>query len=326
MVLVTATAGSMALLSTAAEADPTENVGDVKAKVDQLHQEAEQATETYNQTNAQLADLQHKVDQLQARISQEQGILTQSQSSLGTLAAAQYKTGGVDSTLQLMLSTSPDSYLTQATTLADISSRQGEALKNAQEVQRQLTQDKATAATELAQLQKTRDLLSQQKSDIVSEEKQAQDLLNRLTAPQRAQYNGMVAAQSGGISPSQVSNLPIPTDARAAIAVAFVKAQVGKPYLWATAGPHTYDCSGLTMAAWGKAGVNMEHGSRSQYASFPKVSRAQLQPGDLVFYYSDMHHVGMYVGDGMIVHAANPSIPISYAPIDSMPVMGYVRP
>jgi cell wall-associated NlpC family hydrolase len=80
------------------------------------------------------------------------------------------------------------------------------------------------------------------------------------------------------------------------------------------------------MAAWGKAGVKMEHGSRAQYADFPKVSRSQLQPGDLVLYYGDMHHVGIYVGNDTIIHAANPSSPIEYAPIDEMPAVGYVRP
>ena len=90
--------------------------------------------------------------------------------------------------------------------------------------------------------------------------------------------------------------------------MAFAKAQVGKPYIWAAAGPNAYDCSGLTMAAWGKAGVVMAHGSRDQYADFPKVSSSQLQPGDLVLFYSDMHHVGIYVGNGMVIHAGNPRL------------------
>ena len=324
VVLATATVGSIALLPSIAEADPTQNVKDVKAKVDELHKEAEQAAEAYNASNAQLTALQHKVDQIQGRITQEQQLLSQAQSALGNLAAAQYKSGGVDSTLQLMLSTSPDAYLQQATTLANISTRQAGALVNAEEIQRQLTQDKSTAATELAQLQKTRDLAAQQKADVLGKEKAAQALLNRLTPPQRAQYNGM--AHAGGVTSSDIANLPVPTDKRAAIAVAFAEAQVGKPYLWAAAGPNAFDCSGLTMVAWGKAGVSMEHGSRSQYASFPKVSRSQLQPGDLVFYYSDLHHVGMYVGNNTIVHAANSSTPIQYAPMDEMPIMGYVRP
>ncbi|GAA2054903.1 C40 family peptidase [Catenulispora yoronensis] len=321
--LATAAAGSVALLPTA-NADPNENVNDVKAQVDKLHEQAEQASEAYNDASARLNDLQHKVDQLQARITAEQNSLNGARSSLGGLAAAQYEGGGVDTTLQLMLMQSPDSYLQQATMLSRITDDKMATMRNAAELQRQLNQDKTTASDGLAELAKTRNLMAQQKADIDAKEKAAKDLLGRLTAAQRLQYNRMVATTS--VPAATVKNLPVPTDARAAIAVAFAKAQLGKPYVWGASGPNAYDCSGLTMAAWAKAGVKMEHGSRAQYADFPKVSRSQLQPGDLVLYYSDMHHVGIYVGNNTIIHAANPSSPIEYASVDLMPIAGYVRP
>ncbi|GAA1997997.1 C40 family peptidase [Catenulispora subtropica] len=322
--LATAAAGSVALLPTAAQADPNESVTDVKAQVDKLHDEAEKATEAYNDASTRLNDLQHKVDQLQARITAEQNSLTGARSSLGGLAAAQYENGGVDTTLQLMLMQSPDNYLQQATTLSRITDDKMATMRNAAEIQRQLNQDKVSASDELAQLAKTRALMAQQKADIESKEQAAKDLLNRLTAAQRLQYNRMVATNN--VPASTIKNLPVPSDPRAAIAVQFAKAQLGKPYVWGAAGPNAYDCSGLTMAAWGKAGVSMEHGSRAQYAAFPKVAKSALQPGDLVLYYNDMHHVGIYVGNGTIIHAANPSSPIEYAPIDLMPAVGFVRP
>jgi cell wall-associated NlpC family hydrolase len=321
--LATAAAGSVALLPTA-NADPNENVNDVKAQVDKLHEQAETATEAYNDASARLSDLQHKVDQLQARITAEQNSLNGARSSLGGMAAAQYVNGGVDTTLQLMLQQSPDQYLQQATTLAQITDDKMATMRNAAELQRQLNQDKAAASDGLAELAKTRTLMAQQKADIEAKEQAAKNLLNRLTAAQRQQYNRMVATNN--VPASTVANLPVPTDARAAIAVNFAKAQLGKPYVWGAAGPNAYDCSGLTMAAWGKAGVKMEHGSRAQYADFPKVSRSELQPGDLVFFYSDIHHVGIYVGNNTIIHAANPSSPIEYAPMDEMPIVGFVRP
>ena len=321
--LATAAAGSVALLPTA-NADPNENVNDVKAQVDKLHEQAETATEAYNDASARLSDLQHKVDQLQARITAEQNSLNGARSSLGGMAAAQYVNGGVDTTLQLMLQQSPDQYLQQATTLAQITDDKMATMRNAAELQRQLNQDKAAASDGLAELAKTRALMAQQKADIEAKEQAAKNLLSRLTAAQRQQYNRIVA--SNNVPPSTVKDLPQPTDARAAIAVAFAKAQLGKPYVWGAAGPNAYDCSGLTMAAWGKAGVKMEHGSRAQYADFPKVSRSELQPGDLVFFYSDIHHVGIYVGNNTIIHAANPSSPIEYAPMDEMPIVGFVRP
>lgn len=323
--LATAAAGSVALLPTA-EADPNANINDVKAQVDKLHQEAEQASEAYNEANTSLSDLQHKVDQLQSRITAEQGSLDSARGALGGLAAAQYESGGIDSALQLMLTQSPDQYLQQATSLAQVTDSKKATMSSAAEIQRQLNQDKASASDELAMLAKTRTVMGQQKADIDAKEKQAKDLLNQLTATQRAQYNRMVSNSNSGVSKSTISNLPVPTDARAAIAVAFAKAQVGKPYIWAAAGPNAYDCSGLTMAAWGKAGVAMAHGSRDQYAAFPKVSKSQLQPGDLVLFYSDMHHIGIYVGNGMVIHAGNPTSGVQYIPMNEMPAVGFVRP
>ena len=90
---------------------------------------------------------------------------------------------------------------------------------------------------------------------------------------------------------------------KAAGAVAFARAQLGKPYVFATSGPNTFDCSGLTMAAWASVGVRMAHYSGSQAVAFPKVAYQDLQPGDLVLFYSDLHHVGIYIGGGMMIHA-----------------------
>jgi cell wall-associated NlpC family hydrolase len=326
--LTAATVGSIALVPNMAQADPNQTVKDVQAKVDTLNQQAETATEAYNQANNQLADLQHKVDQIQSKITLEQGTLDAAQSSLGTLAAAQYSTGGIDSTLQLMLANDPQTYLTQASMLSEVSGRQADSVKGAQEAQRQLQQDKATAADDLVKLQKTRDLMAAQKAEIEAKQKAAKDLLASLTPAQVVQYRQIVqGGGNGGVSKSQLNNLPVPADARAAIAVAFVKAQLGKPYVYGAAGPYAFDCSGLTMAAWGKAGVSMSHSSSDQAYEFPRVSRSQLQPGDLAIYYApSLHHVGMYIGNGLIIHAANPSSPIEISSVDSMPLAWFVRP
>ncbi len=96
---------------------------------------------------------------------------------------------------------------------------------------------------------------------------------------------------------------PPPASGRGAQAVAFARAQLGKPYVFAAAGPDAYDCSGLTMAAWRSAGVSMDHYSGSQATHFPKVGWNQLQPGDILVFYPDYHHVGLYIGGGQMIHA-----------------------
>jgi cell wall-associated NlpC family hydrolase len=109
------------------------------------------------------------------------------------------------------------------------------------------------------------------------------------------------------------TNPPAPSS-RAAAAVAFARAQLGKPYVFAAAGPDTFDCSGLTMAAWAAAGVRMPHYSGSQATMFPKVGWDQLQPGDIVVFYDDLHHVGLYIGGGQMIHAPQTGDVVRIAP------------
>jgi peptidoglycan DL-endopeptidase CwlO len=109
-------------------------------------------------------------------------------------------------------------------------------------------------------------------------------------------------------------------------AVAYAKAQVGKAYVYGAAGPDAFDCSGLTMAAWSQAGVSLPHSSSAQYSSGPQVSESELQPGDLVFYYSPISHVGMYIGNGQIVNALNPGSGVQISGLHDMPYAGAVRP
>jgi cell wall-associated NlpC family hydrolase len=94
-----------------------------------------------------------------------------------------------------------------------------------------------------------------------------------------------------------------PASHGAATAIAYARAQLGKPYAWGGAGPNSFDCSGLVMRAWGAAGVSLPHYARAQYTDTAHVPIADLQPGDLVFFGSDLHHVGIYIGGGQMIHA-----------------------
>jgi cell wall-associated NlpC family hydrolase len=118
----------------------------------------------------------------------------------------------------------------------------------------------------------------------------------------------------------------VPVSGRAAAAVNYALAQVGDSYVYGAAGPNAFDCSGLTMMAWAQAGVGLPHSSSAQQGSGTPVSSSSLQPGDLVFYYSPVSHVAIYIGGGRIVHAANPSTGVAVAGVFSMPYSGAVRP
>jgi cell wall-associated NlpC family hydrolase len=114
-------------------------------------------------------------------------------------------------------------------------------------------------------------------------------------------------------------------NARAAAAVAYAYGKLGSPYVWGATGPNAFDCSGLVQAAYRSAGISLPRTTYSQIDAGRRVSRSELLPGDLVFFYSGVSHVGIYVGHGQMIHAPNPSAPVRLAPIDEMPFAGATR-
>ncbi|MFC9032913.1 C40 family peptidase [Streptomyces arboris] len=106
----------------------------------------------------------------------------------------------------------------------------------------------------------------------------------------------------------------------------FARAQIGKPYVWGASGPASYDCSGLTQAAWREAGVTLPRTTWDQVKVGTRVATSDLQPGDLVFFYDDISHVGIYKGDGMMIHAPKPGANVREESIYYMPIYGSVRP
>jgi peptidoglycan DL-endopeptidase CwlO len=113
---------------------------------------------------------------------------------------------------------------------------------------------------------------------------------------------------------------------KGAKALAYAKAQLGEPYARSGAGPSSWDCSGLTMRAWGSVGVSLPHSSRQQFGRGRSVAKSDLQLGDLVFFYSDIHHVGLYAGNGQVIHAPRPGKSVEYIKMSYMPYAGARRP
>ena len=125
-----------------------------------------------------------------------------------------------------------------------------------------------------------------------------------------------------------VTRAPTPTapeSGRAAVALAFAKQQLGDRYVFGGSGPNTWDCSGLTMKAWQAAGVTLPHSAARQFPIGTKISKSDLRPGDLVFFYRGIQHVAIYAGDGMVIHAPHPGARVSYIKMAYMPYMGARR-
>ena len=195
---------------------------------------------------------------------------------------------------------------------------------------RLLSQVKGEIATLIRQEEQRRAAAEKARSDA----EMARIRLAATRAAARAAANTSTAAavasapRAGpGIDPANlaVPNAPAPSPGAAA-AVAYAKAQLGKPYRYAGVGPAAYDCSGLTMMAWAQSGVSMPHGSIAQGNMFPRVPDSALQPGDLVIYYPDHHHVGMYAGNGMTISATHTGDFVRLQPVFRSGYQFAVRP
>ncbi|MFB7124969.1 hypothetical protein DR950_11930 [Kitasatospora xanthocidica] len=344
-VLTTAmAAGGAVLASGTAHAEPTPNLATVKEQVDQLNEDAEQAIEKYNGFQAKQQKLQGEANQIQEKVVRGQEAMNELRTRLGAVAADQYRTNGIDPSVQLMLDSDPAAYLERASVQNQVSDSQASLLKQAQDEQRKLDQDRAEATATLAALDSVGTQLAEQKKDIQTKLSQAQEMLNKLSAEDRAKINAQQNAEKAKAEAQQAAaaaakdrasrsadrpdmNAPVPSaSGRAGAIIAFAQAQLGKPYGWGKNGPATFDCSGLTSQAYRAAGVTISRTSEEQWKDGPHVDRANLQPGDLVFFYDDLHHVGLYIGDGKMIHAPRTGKNIEVLPISVMPYKGAVRP
>ncbi|MFB7910557.1 NlpC/P60 family protein [Kitasatospora sp. NPDC056076] len=322
-VLTAAAATAVALSAqVAAHAAPQPNKSDVKAQIDQLQQEQEQAAEKYNGAKERSDQLRKQADQLQDQVARSQDQMSQLQVGLAQVAGEQYRTGGIDPSVQLMLSSDPSGYLDKASSVQQASTTQTEALKGLLDQQRRLDQEKAEAAAVLASLDSTTKDLNQAKADVNTKLKTAQDLLNSLSAADRAALRAQQQQDdraSRGADRVDLSNLP-PASGYAAVAVAKAMSKQGSPYVWGATGPSTFDCSGLMVWAYGQAGVSLPRTSQEQGHIGTAVTLATAQPGDLVIYGGDMHHVGMYIGNGMVVHAPHTGDVVKVMKADAMSI------
>jgi cell wall-associated NlpC family hydrolase len=327
-VLTTAAAAAVALSSQAANAAPgaKPSKDEVKAKVDALYEQAEQATEKYNGAKEKQDKLQKEISGLQDKVARGQDELNALRDGIGLMASAQYRTGSIDPSLQLFLSSDPDDYLDKASTLDQLSSQQVEALKKIQEKQRELAQERQEATDKLKDLAATRTELGKKKQEVQGKLAEAQKLLNSLTAAQRAALQADQARAGRAGERAALSVSVGVGSGRAGAAFSAAQGQLGKPYVYGASGPNAYDCSGLTSWAYAQAGVSIPRTSEAQAGIGTRIYNiSDLQVGDLVFFYGDLHHVGLYAGNNTVLHAPHTGAVVRYESISDMPFQFGVR-
>ncbi|MFJ3227682.1 NlpC/P60 family protein [Streptomyces sp. NPDC086783] len=327
-VLTTAAAAAVALSSQAANAAPSEKPSkdEVKSKVDKLYEDAEKATEKYNGAKEKQDKLEKQIGTLQDNVARGQEELNDLRDGLGSLATAQYRSGGIDPSVQLFLSSDPDDYLDKASTLDQLSGQQVEALKKIQEKQRSLSQQRQEASAKLKDLADTRTELGKKKKEVQGKLAEAQKLLNTLTAKEKAALDAEQARATRASERSALDSGAKPASGRAGAAFAAAQTKLGSPYVYGATGPSSFDCSGLTSWAYAQAGVGIPRTSQAQANYGTRIySQSDLQIGDLVIFYGDQHHVGLYAGNGQVLHAPRTGTVVRYEAIGNMPFQFGVR-
>ncbi|MGW6206750.1 NlpC/P60 family protein [Streptomyces sp. NPDC055089] len=324
--LAFAGAATAAALPGSAHADPAPTPAQVKAQVDRLYREAEAATEQYNGAREKAAATAKSVDALRDEAARRTERLNTAREALGSYAAAQYRSGGIDPAVQLALSSDPDQYLRRASYVERAGERRATEVRTVQRQVADVAQVRAEAADELTELASRQAALKKHKATVRTKLAEARQLLARLSPAERASYDasegGRGSAHADRSAPRGSAQAP---NARAAEAVAFAYTALGKPYVWGATGPSSFDCSGLTQAAYRSAGVSLPRTTYTQINAGRRVSQSELAPGDLVFFYSGVTHVGLYIGNGQMIHAPRPGAPVRVAPIDQMPFAGATR-
>lgn len=304
------------------QAEPRQTPAQVKAEVDRLYQDAEAATERYNGAKERADEAERALSGLREEAARRADRLGTARGTLGALAASQYRSGGLGPAVQLAMSGNPQEYLDRAAFLTRTGDRTAAQVATVRRGLDEADRLRDQASGTLAELRARQDELAAAKAAVEGKLSAAKHLLDKLTAEERAAYEAQ-STPAGRQGP-----LPVPAGdgSRAARAVAFAYGAIGKPYVWGATGPGSFDCSGLTQAAWGAAGVSLPRTTYTQINAGQRVSRDGLAPGDLVFFYSGITHVGLYIGDGKMIHAPHPGATVRVAPIDSMPWAGAARP
>lgn len=318
---------AFSVISGPASASPGPSISEVQRQVDQLQTDAADAAEAANGAQVRLSALMHTLAGVQGKQAQEGQALAVLKKSLGQIAVTAYKNGGLGTGIQLLFAKDPTQYLASASALEVVSRSQDVQLRRFAAAEQRLHQTSLVVGDRVKQVKATQQELAASAALAQSKLAAATRLLNSLKGAARKRFLAAQAARDAADRKSSLSSAKLgkTISGRAGIALRFALKQIGDSYYFGAAGPTRWDCSGLTMVAYAQAGVSLPHSSQAQIHYGRKISRGSLLPGDLVFFYRGVTHVGIYLGNGLMVNAPRPGRRVQVAPINSMPFAGAVR-
>jgi cell wall-associated NlpC family hydrolase len=270
-------------------AKPTPSLSEAKEQLAKLNDQVDRLANQYNKAKEDWKAAQSHLKALTSSVTAEQKTFNQLHTRVAQLAAAAYKEGGAAGDIPQFLSAEdPEAVLDQMSAFTQVSSNRAAELNQFLASAQRLERQKALAEQAAEQLKQQKDQVDKQRASANAAIRKQLQLINRL---------------GRNIDPgSSKANCSILATGRAETVLKYACAQLGKPYVFGGAGPNSFDCSGLTMMAYKQVGINLNHYVPNQYSASRRVAKADLQPGDLVFF-SHNDHVGMYVGNGKFIQA-----------------------
>ncbi|MFG3133389.1 NlpC/P60 family protein [Streptomyces tendae] len=312
-------------------ATPGKDLEAVRKKLDKLYRAAASATEQYNAAEEKAEKQNAEIVELAKKIVKGQEKLDGLKERAGAAARAQYRTGGLPDGAKLVLSDDPEDFLDGTGRVIQGQRATKGLLGELTRTQQDLKTYAADASARYKELEANRKAKATAQKKIEKQIAAAEKLESELETEEkerlaRLEREAQAKAQTAWLDSGILEDLDTEATGRGRKAVEYATAQLGKPYQWGAEGPTSYDCSGLTSQAWVWAGQTIPRTSQQQWKQLRHVDVEDMRPGDLIIYFDDASHVGMYVGDGSMVHAPRPGRSITVAGAGSMPILGVVRP
>ncbi|HEY0486432.1 MAG TPA: NlpC/P60 family protein [Mycobacteriales bacterium] len=303
---------TLAVPAAVAQAQPTPSLDQVQKKVDSLSQKMQIASEDYNTAKVDLSASKARQAALRKSIDALQPSVLRMKDQTASYAVDAYQGTDMSLMTSLLDSGSPQTFLDQLTTVQSLTGASQTQLNKLLAAQKVLADAQARNAAEIVKQAQQEKILRTEKVTLQKDLDVWRKLRSRL-AP---------AIDTSGPFPVYTGD----TASRAGRVLRYAYDQLGKPYVFGAAGPGSFDCSGLTLAAYERVGVSLPHSARRQFAMGPQVPRSDLMPGDLVYFYSDLHHVGIYIGNNKVIHAPQPGESVKISDLSVFPFAGASRP
>jgi len=318
--------GLIITVGTTAGAAPKPTLSEVQAKLQKLTNQEQVLDQRYDQMKQDLSQANQRLKLVNQETARYQARFEAMRKQVARIAAQAYENGQLTSVAALLTSDDPQSVLDQGSILMELSSANSAQMTEFIKAAQQLESAQQAARNAKAAIITLQGRLNGQRTVLVKTIDQQKKLLAQLTPVQQAPVGPGGGSSGGGGTPPPVYKGP--TNTQAEKVVAFVYAQIGKPYVFGASGPNSYDCSGLTSAAWASVGISIPRTSQEQWAGLPHVPTSDMQPGDILVF-NGAGHVGIYVGGGMMIDAPHTGLDVQKVALSgwyASTLDGVVRP